>query len=176
MTANSKLQLSKRSTYANVVSWIVKIGWLGFGIVVASWIAEGLPIETTVKELDVGLIYVRLGVGLVWPSAVGVQLYTKIKSQLVGGVLAGLSIALTIPWFLLIVITSVSDAWQDEEVLYRAKENLEVRIAVQHRDIFVTTSRGYRVAKLTPLLDVWQIVEPVDTAHFDATGWQRVNQ
>ncbi|WP_375434613.1 hypothetical protein [uncultured Hymenobacter sp.] len=84
MTVNSKFQHSNNSTYIRITRWIFRIGWLGFGIVVASWIAEELPIEATVKKLDVSLIYVRLGAGILWPLAVSLQLYTKVKNQLVG--------------------------------------------------------------------------------------------
>lgn len=93
--------------------------------------------------------------------------------------LGGLSIVLLFPSVLFFGLVWVIDRadWNNEQVLFVKRHEPSTQVVVQSRNAqFATLSTSYRTVQLTPMLDLWQRIEPVDTATFDTTGWQRVPQ
>ncbi|WP_167291169.1 hypothetical protein [Hymenobacter busanensis] len=141
-----------------------------------------LPFETTCTYLVRGFDLVRnILFGVVGPFAVWLHVALREENKHESPA-RGILLLLTLAWLLVLLIVLplsffFEDAvpWQTKRVLYRSEENPSIRITEQTYNLFVTTSTTYRVVKLTPVLGLWQLVQPVDTARFNPNGWQRVS-
>ncbi|WP_162910424.1 hypothetical protein [Hymenobacter oligotrophus] len=115
---------------------------------------------------------------IVWPGAVLLHI-KPVLSERQWSVVRIISVIISMPWLLVALALSAFDneeRWRDRQVVYRHATNPEARIAAQYLEDWPTINQEERVVKLTPVLALWQRVEPVDTATFDTTGWQRVPQ
>lgn len=164
--------------------WVIGLGWVGCGLWGLDWLTGTLLLESTAPA-GVLLTYHLLEVllGWLWPLALSLQLRRWVKPDVLRIILTGFAGLLTLPllgWSLLalLIFTSSPDSrWQTQQVLFRRAADPTIEVVRQTRaEQFVTTYPGYRLVQLTPVLGLWQRVEPVDTTTFDETGWQRVNQ
>lgn len=62
-------------------------------------------------------------------------------------------------------------AWVDEQIIYENKANPNVTIKKQLWDIGAFGYGGQRTVKLTPILEIWNWVEEIDTTEIQKDNW-----
>jgi hypothetical protein len=161
--------------------WLIGLGWLGFGLMALELLASWWQLETTSLALSRAFHLLQAGLGLLWPPALVLSLRAWPRSDVPRIVLKGVAGLLMLPmlgWAVLSVgyWSRRPAEWQVGPELFVSRADPQVRVVIRTRDLgFATTWPQPSAVKLTPVLDLWQRAEPVDTAHFDETGWRRVN-
>jgi|GEM_PF-4561245 len=161
--------------------WLIGLGWLGLALWVLELASAALKLELT-DSVDLRLVLhlLRASCGWLWLVAVALHLrestvWAPLRYTLMG--IAGFLIipALLGSLMLLAVGWIGHDAtWEDEQLLYGSETDADVRVVAQSRDnAFATSYPQHRIVKLTPVLELWQFAEPVDTAVFNRQGWKR---
>ncbi|GAB2959692.1 hypothetical protein GCM10027048_28790 [Hymenobacter coalescens] len=155
------------------------------GLWVLLGVAVRLPLEATSSGPWVGISIVLIGLSWLWPIALSLHLNVWLQGEalllvVLRIVLVGFCLLLTWPvlyvsLYALAAASSRKQPWQDERVLYVWPGRPAARVAVQQGHD-PTGDPARRVVQLTPVLGLWQLVEPIDTTRFDATGWQRVKE
>ncbi|WBO83167.1 hypothetical protein [Hymenobacter yonginensis] len=163
-------------------NWVIILGWLGFvlwNIELLSSYAKVEIVDST--DLRTSFHILQIGLGWLWPIALVLNFRASTLRPVLRYLLMSMAAFLAVPaFFYSLLFLGVywigQDAtWQDKQVLYQSTTDADVRIAAQSRDDgFATSYPQQRIVKLTPLLDLWQFAEPVDTSCFKATGWKRV--
>jgi len=67
-------------------------------------------------------------------------------------------------------------AWTDEQIIYENKEKPEMTINTQLFDIGAFGYGGQRTVQLTPILGIWNWVEPIDTTLLEKEHWNLVQK
>ncbi|MCC3157273.1 hypothetical protein LJ737_08485 [Hymenobacter sp. 15J16-1T3B] len=157
--------------------WIIGLGWLGLGLWLADELSEQVPFETTDYALLKAFNLTRDVLLYLWPAALWLQFSRLLPPWLELGAF-GFAVLGTLVWVVLTLgrLLGEDAPWSDERVLYERPDDPRARVAVQASGNYSTAPLRYRVVRLTPVPGPWQRVEPVDTARFDARGWQRVKR
>jgi hypothetical protein len=161
--------------------WLIRLGWLGLALWVLELASEALKLELTDSvNLRFAFHLLRALLGWLAPVALALQFRASSLWAPLRYTLMGIAAALIIPACLISLLTLLFGwvghevNWENEQVLYESATDPDIRVVAQSRyDGFPTSDPQHRIVKLTPVLDLWQLAEPVDTATFNWQGWQR---
>ncbi|RAK65311.1 hypothetical protein DLM85_17450 [Hymenobacter edaphi] len=169
--------------YDVVQRWVIRLGWLSLALWGLLVLAEVVPLEFISPDRQLNFRLAVAALGWVWPLALSLKLRRRIRPSGLRALLVGLACLLTLPALAVCALGAVLsgmayyDTWEDERVLWRRSGSATARVVVQLKtDDSAQGNDQWRVVQLTPVLGLWQQVTPVDTARFDATGWQRVRR
>ncbi|GAA4375529.1 hypothetical protein [Hymenobacter koreensis] len=161
--------------------WIITLGWTGFALMGLDYLSSWENLEASSVGLSQAFGVLQASLWWLWPVALILQLRRWKGPNVLCIVLigfAGLFTPLALLWGLFILKVGASELrWKTNQVLYVNLADPGEQVVRRSRDLgFATLWPQSSVVKLTPVLNLWQHVEPVDTTNFNETGWQRVNQ
>ncbi|RTQ50147.1 hypothetical protein EJV47_10960 [Hymenobacter gummosus] len=165
--------------------WCLLLGWSVWGLWLLVILVSISPLEATSIGLKLAIHLLLAGLSWLMPLALSLHVNVWIRGNswwidllrigLVGVLLLLMSVLLFAgPWAVGMAPFPLEPRWTDERVL-RQPDAAWGRVAVQQG----TDKWGNpvkRVVQLTPVLGLWQWVQPVDTARIDPRDWRRVSR
>lgn len=166
-----------------VQRWVIRLGWLSLAMWGVLVLAELVPLEFISPDGQLNFRLAVAATGWLWPLALSLELRQHIRPNGLRALLVALAGLLTLPALAVSVLCAMlsrmayDDLWEDERVLWRRPDSAVARVVVQLKtDESAQGNDQWRVVQLTPVLGLWQRVEPVDTVAFAKAGWQRVSR